>query len=85
MAFGNREVVKNLGYNIVWRWQDSYLWESPLATGHVPAYQTIDAQVTYRVRICYFEIRGIEYSQQPLLPVCGWSNNRWSVLPGHHG
>ena len=49
MAFGNREVVKNLGYNIVWRWQDSYLWESPLATGHVPAYQTIDAQLTYRV------------------------------------
>jgi len=41
--------ASDLGYNIVWRWQDSYLWESPLATGHVPAYQTIDAQLTYRV------------------------------------
>ena len=49
VAFGNREVFKNLGFNIVWRWQDTYLWESPLATGTVPAYQTIDAQVTYRV------------------------------------
>jgi len=48
LAFGNREIVKNFGFNIVWRWQDSYLWESTLATGTVPAYQTIDAQVTYR-------------------------------------
>jgi len=32
-----------------WRWQDSFLWESPLATGRVPAYQTIDAQVNLRV------------------------------------
>jgi len=49
LAFGNREVFRNFGFNIVWRWQDAYLWESPLATGRVPAYQTIDAQVTYRL------------------------------------
>ncbi|MFB9864119.1 TonB-dependent receptor [Rufibacter immobilis] len=49
VSFGNREVVKNLGFNVVWRWQDSFLWESPLANGIVPAYSTIDAQVTYRV------------------------------------
>ncbi|MBA9075702.1 TonB-dependent receptor [Rufibacter quisquiliarum] len=49
VSFGNREVVKNLGFNVVWRWQDSFLWESPLANGTVPAYSTVDAQVTYRV------------------------------------
>jgi iron complex outermembrane recepter protein len=49
LSFGNREVVKNVGFNIVWRWQDSFLWESPLVTGKVAAYSTLDAQVTYRV------------------------------------
>lgn len=49
LSFGNREVFKNVGFNIVWRWQDSFLWESPLANGIVPAYNTWDAQVTYRI------------------------------------
>jgi iron complex outermembrane receptor protein len=48
-SFANREVVKNLGFNIVWRWQDAFSWESPLANGKIPAYQVVDAQVTYRV------------------------------------
>ena len=49
LSFGNREVFKNVGFNIVWRWQDAFLWESPLANGAVPAYNTWDAQVTYRL------------------------------------
>jgi iron complex outermembrane receptor protein len=49
LSFGNREVIKNVGFNIVWRWQDSFLWESPLVTGRIAAYNTLDAQVTYRV------------------------------------
>lgn len=48
-SFGNREVVKNTGFSIVWRWQDALLWESPLANGNISAYSTIDAQVTYRI------------------------------------
>lgn len=49
LSFGNREVFKNVGFNVVWKWQDAFVWESPLANGKVPAYQVIDAQVTYRV------------------------------------
>jgi outer membrane receptor protein involved in Fe transport len=49
VSVGNREVAKNIGFNVVYRWQQSFLWESPLANGVVPAYQTIDAQVTYRL------------------------------------
>ena len=49
ISFGNREVVKNFGFNIVYRWQQSFLWESPLVTGNVDAINTFDAQVTYRV------------------------------------
>jgi len=47
VSFGNREVVNNVGFNIVWKWQDSFLWESPLVTGKVNAFNTLDAQVTY--------------------------------------
>jgi len=49
ISFGNREVITNLGFNIVWRWQQSFLWESPLANGTIPAYSTVDAQVSYRL------------------------------------
>jgi len=49
LSIGNREVVKNVGFNVLWRWQDGFLWQSPLANGSVSAYQAIDAQVTYRV------------------------------------
>ena len=49
IQFGNREVFKNFGFNIVWKWQDAYDWNSPLANGRVAAYQTIDAQVSYKI------------------------------------
>ncbi|WP_051084357.1 TonB-dependent receptor [Segetibacter koreensis] len=49
LSFGNRAIVKNIGFNIVWRWQNAFLWESPLVTGKVSAYSTMDAQVTFRV------------------------------------
>ena len=39
LSFGNREIVKNIGFNIVWRWQDAFLWESPLVTGAVAIIQ----------------------------------------------
>jgi iron complex outermembrane recepter protein len=48
LSFSNRELFKNIGFNVVWKWQDSFLWESPLANGIVPAYNVIDAQVTFR-------------------------------------
>jgi iron complex outermembrane recepter protein len=49
VSFGNREIVKNLGFNIAWRWQEQFLWESPLVNGTVPAFNTFDAQATYRI------------------------------------
>ncbi|MGZ3845288.1 MAG: TonB-dependent receptor [Flavisolibacter sp.] len=48
LSIGNREVVRNVGFNVVWRWQESFLWESPLVTGTIPAYNVVDAQVTVR-------------------------------------
>jgi len=53
LSFGNREVVKNVGFNVVYKWQAAYLWESPLVTGNVPAIGTFDAQVTLRIPAYY--------------------------------
>lgn len=49
ISFGNREVIKNFGFNIVYRWQQAFVWQSPLANGAIPAYHTFDAQVNYRL------------------------------------
>ncbi len=49
ISFGNRAITKNVGFNVVWKWQESFLWESPLVTGAVSAINNIDAQITYRL------------------------------------
>lgn len=49
ISFGNRAITRNIGFNIVWKWQDAFLWESPLVTGAVSAINNIDAQVTFRI------------------------------------
>jgi outer membrane receptor protein involved in Fe transport len=49
LTFGNREIVKNLGFSVVYKWQDAFLWESPLVTGRVEPIHTFDAQVSYKV------------------------------------
>ena len=49
ISFGNRAITKNIGFNIVWKWQNSFLWESPLVTGGIGAINNIDAQVTFRI------------------------------------
>jgi outer membrane receptor protein involved in Fe transport len=49
VSFGNREIFKNAGFSIAYRWQQSFLWESPLVTGQVDAISTFDAQFSYKV------------------------------------
>jgi iron complex outermembrane receptor protein len=76
-SFGNREVVKNVGFNIVYKWQQAFLWESPLVTGTVPSIHTFDAQVTLRVPEYYatfkigatdiFNKRYIQYAGGPTI------------------
>jgi outer membrane receptor protein involved in Fe transport len=44
-AFGPK---KRLGFTVAYRWQDSMFYESDLANGTVPAYHTVDAQLSYR-------------------------------------
>ncbi|MEN9569341.1 MAG: hypothetical protein RL172_572 [Bacteroidota bacterium] len=49
LSFGNRAITHNIGFNVVWKWQDAFLWESPLVNGRVPAINNIDAQITWRI------------------------------------
>ncbi|MEE1945089.1 TonB-dependent receptor [Pedobacter sp. KR3-3] len=48
-GIGSREIVKNFGFNVQYRWQDAFLWNSTFATGNVPSYSTFDAQVNLKV------------------------------------
>jgi outer membrane receptor protein involved in Fe transport len=52
---GNRNIAgSNIGFNVTWRWQDSFVWQSSfvgpvvrtLALSEIPSYGTLDAQVT---------------------------------------
>ncbi|MEQ9425216.1 MAG: TonB-dependent receptor [Cyclobacteriaceae bacterium] len=47
-GFSNRNVFKNIGFALNWRWQEEFLWESAAGTGMVPSYNSLDAQVSYK-------------------------------------
>jgi outer membrane receptor protein involved in Fe transport len=46
---GNPNVYRGIGFNVQYRWQDDVLWQGTFGTGPVPAYGTVDAQVSYRL------------------------------------
>ncbi|MEM1405221.1 MAG: TonB-dependent receptor [Bacteroidota bacterium] len=49
VSFGNRKVTDKIGFNVTYRWQDEFLWESSFAIGDVPSVGTLDAQVSYKL------------------------------------
>ncbi len=49
VSFGNRKVTPNLGFNLAWRWQEAFLWQSSFGTAVIPAFGTLDAQVSYKL------------------------------------
>ena len=49
LSFGKTEVIKNLGFNVAWRWSDNYFWEAAFGDGEIPAFNVLDAQVSYKI------------------------------------
>ncbi len=49
IGLGRKELVKNVGFNLNYRWQDAFLWESTFAAGPVPAFGTVDGQINVRI------------------------------------
>ena len=47
LSIGNPALWRNLGFSVNYKYQSSFLWQSSLATGMVPAINTFDAQVSY--------------------------------------
>ena len=48
-SFGNTALFENFGFNINYRWSDEFLWQNSFATGQIPSYSVLDAQVNYAV------------------------------------
>lgn len=59
LTFANRNINnKNIGFALAWRWQDEFVWQSsfvgPVVSTQglsvMPAFSTLDAQVSYKVK-----------------------------------
>lgn len=50
VSLGHQEIIRNLGFNVNFHWQNSFLWESSFGSGEIPATTTIDAHVAYHAR-----------------------------------
>ncbi|AXG68510.1 TonB-dependent receptor SusC [Kordia sp. SMS9] len=69
-SFGNNDLFDNFGFNINYRWNDAFLWESTFADGMVTARSLIDLQVNYRfkkstIKLGAANILGHEYLSAP--------------------
>jgi outer membrane receptor protein involved in Fe transport len=41
--------LKRYGFNVTYRWQDSFFYQGDFASGNVPSFQTLDAQVSAKL------------------------------------
>jgi iron complex outermembrane recepter protein len=49
VGLGNRKLTKNFGFNLNYRWQEEFLWESDFGSWIVPEFGVFDAQVSYKL------------------------------------
>ena len=48
LSIGHQEIIRNLGFNVNFHWQNSFLWEASFGAGEIPATTTLDAHVSYK-------------------------------------
>lgn len=49
VGIGNRKLTDNFGFNINFRWQEEFLWQSDFGSWNVPEFGVLDAQISYKV------------------------------------
>ncbi|WP_420582627.1 TonB-dependent receptor [Reichenbachiella sp.] len=49
MSLANRNVVENFGFSLAYRWQQAFYWDSSFGQGVIPAFGTVDAQLSYKL------------------------------------
>ncbi len=57
LSLGNKNAYKNFGFGLNYRWQQGYYSQTFLVNGTVPAYHTLDAQMSYAVPAPSLRIR----------------------------
>ena len=58
LSLMNDNIYKDFGFNITYRWQSNYYWQSFLVNGNVQAFQTIDAQLSKQIDKLNLKIGG---------------------------
>ena len=48
-SFGHQELVKNLGFNVNYRYSGSYTWQASFADGEIPAFDVLDASINLKL------------------------------------
>ena len=49
LGIGNKNIGKNVGFNVAYRWQDSFYWTSSFASGDIDSFGTLDAQINLKI------------------------------------
>jgi iron complex outermembrane recepter protein len=49
VGVGNRKITKNMGFNLNFRWQDAFQWQSSYGLWMVPEFGVLDVQVNYKL------------------------------------
>ncbi|HTR29035.1 MAG TPA: TonB-dependent receptor [Puia sp.] len=49
LTVANYSIAKIYGFNLTYRWQDAYLYQSSFITGNTPAFGTLDAQISMKL------------------------------------
>jgi len=48
VGLGNRKIAKNFGFNVNYRWQYKFEWQSSYGIWEVPEFGVVDAQISYK-------------------------------------
>jgi iron complex outermembrane receptor protein len=49
LSIGHHEIFKNVGFNLNFHWQNTFLWEAGFGAGEIPSFITLDAHVSYKI------------------------------------
>jgi iron complex outermembrane recepter protein len=53
LGLQGKRVWKGLGFNINYKWNGSYFWQSSFGDGEVPAYYSLDGNISYELKDYY--------------------------------
>jgi len=59
LGLSGHKVWKGLGFSANFKWSDNYQWQSPFGNGDIPAYHTLDLQISYELdKFFTFQVGG---------------------------